>query len=55
MLDETIDLLTKQMIEKDFQLKKENKDVVIKMKPTDLYNFCIKLIKLIKRVESIGK
>lgn len=53
MLDETIELLTKQMLEDTFENKKEGKDVTIKMKKSDLYKFCIKLVKLIKSVDEM--
>ncbi len=52
MLDDTIEILTNQMIEEHFKVKQENKEVIIKMRMVDLYRFCIKLIKLIKEVES---
>jgi len=51
MLNETIELLTKQMIEETFEEKKNNREIVIRMTKTDLYKFCIKLVKLIKEVD----
>lgn len=51
MLEDSIEILTKQMIEEIFKSKEENKEIVIKMTKTDLYKFCIKLIKLIKEIE----
>lgn len=51
MLDDTIELLTKQMLEDLFNQKENNKTEIIKMSKTDLYKFCIKLVKLIQRVE----
>lgn len=51
MLDETIELLTRQMLEDVFNDKKENKQELITMSKTDLYQFCIKLVKLIQQVE----
>ena len=51
MLNETIEILTKQMIEESFEEKKNNQEIVIKMTKTDLYKFCIKLVKLIKEVD----
>lgn len=53
MLDDTIELLTKQMLEDVFNDKKENKEKLITMSKADLYKFCIKLIKLIKQIESM--
>ncbi len=50
MLNETIEILTKQMIEKDFQLKKDNLEEIVKIRKIDLYKFCIKLVKLIKKI-----
>lgn len=51
VLDDTIGLLTKQMLEDVFKDKKENKEKLITMSKADLYKFCIKLVKLIQRVE----
>jgi hypothetical protein len=53
MLNETIDLLTRQMLEDVFKDKKENKKELITMSKTDLYKFCIKLVKLIQKVENM--
>lgn len=53
MLDDTIELLTKQMLEDVFKDRKENKKELITMSKTDLYKFCIKLVKLIQRVEKM--
>lgn len=53
MLEETIELLTKQMLEDIFKAKKENKTEKITMTKTDLYKFCIKLVKLIYQVENM--
>lgn len=53
LLEDTIEELTKQMIEETFDLKDKSKEKVITMKKTDLYKFCIKLIKLIKRVSEM--
>ncbi len=52
-LDDTIELLTKQMLEDVFKDKKENKKELITMSKTDLYKFCIKLVKLIQQVEKM--
>lgn len=52
-LDDTIELLTKQMLEGVFKDKKENKKELITMSKTDLYKFCIKLVKLIQQVENM--
>lgn len=53
MLDDTIELLTKQMLEDVFKDKKENKKEMITMSKVDLYKFCIKLVKLLKRIENM--
>lgn len=53
MLDETIELLTKQMLQDVFKDKQTNNNTLITMTKADLYRFCIKLIKLIQRVESM--
>jgi len=54
MLDDTIELLTKQMLKDVFNDKKKNKEEMITMSKTDLYKFCISLVKLIKRIEEMG-
>lgn len=52
MLDEVIELLTKQMLQDVFKDKQtNNNNVLITMTKAELYRFCIKLIKLIQRVE----
>ena len=51
MLDEAIELLTKQMLQDVFKDKQTNQNALITMTKADLYRFCIKLIKLIQRVE----
>ena len=48
ILEEAIEILTKQMIEEFFVDKNEKKYIITKQ---DLYTFSIKLIKVIKRVE----
>lgn len=53
VLDDAIELLTKQMLEDVFKDKKENKKEMITMSKADLYKFCIDLVKLIKRVENM--
>jgi len=53
MLDDAIELLTRQMLEDVFGDKKENKNKMITMSKADLYRFCIKLVKLIQRVENM--
>lgn len=53
MLEETIDLLTKQMLEDVFDDKKNNKTQMITMSKADLYRFCIKLVKLIQQIENM--
>lgn len=53
MLDDTIELLTKQMLEDVFKDKKENKEKLITMSKADLYKFCIRLVKLIQQVENM--
>ena len=52
-LEDTIELLTKQMLEDVFKDKKENKQELITMSKTDLYKFCIKLVKLIQQIENM--
>ena len=47
MLDETIEELTKQMIKDKFE-NEEEKYIITK---TELYLFCIKLIKTIREVK----
>ena len=53
MLNETIDLLTRKMLEEAFKDKKNNQKQMITMSKADLYKFCIKLIKLIQRIENM--
>lgn len=53
MLEDTIDLLTRQMLEDVFKDKKENKKQMITMSKADLYKFCIKLVKLIQQIENM--
>lgn len=53
MLDEAIDLLTRQMLEDVFDDKKNKKMQVITMSKADLYRFCIKLVKLIQQIENM--
>ena len=52
-LEDTIELLTKQMLEDVFKDKKDNKKELITMSKTDLYKFCIRLVKLIQQVENM--
>ena len=52
-LHDTIELLTKQMLEYVFKDKKENKQELITMSKADLYKFCIRLVKLIQQVENM--
>ena len=51
MLDETIEELTKILIKTDFEIKENKKSEYIKIKRTDLVRFCIKIIKLIRKVK----
>ena len=53
VLGDTIELLTKQMLEDVFKDKKEHKKEMITMSKADLYKFCIDLVKLIQRVENM--
>ena len=53
VLDDTIELLTKQMLEDVFKDKKENKKELITMSKADLYKLCIDLVKHIKQVENM--
>ena len=52
-LEDTIELLTKQMLEDVYKDKKENKQELITMSKADLYKFCIRLVKLIQQVENM--
>ena len=52
-LEDTIELLTKQMLEDVFKDKKENKQELITMSKADLYKYCIRLVKLIQQVENM--
>ena len=52
-LEDTIELLTKQMLEDVFKDKKENKQELITMSKADLYKFCIRLVKIIQQVENM--
>lgn len=51
MLNDVIEILTKQMLKDTYQDRKNNKDTKIVMTKAEFYNFCIKLIKVIKEVE----
>ncbi len=53
MLDDTIELLTKQMIEQEFKDRELEKVQMITLSKVNLYKFSIKLVKLIKQTESI--
>lgn len=53
MLDDTIELLTKQMLEDLFKNKQENKKELITMSKADLCKFCIKLVQLLKQVDEM--
>ena len=53
MLDDSIEILTKQMLESAFKDKKNKHNTIIKMTKTELYQFCIKLIKTIKEAETM--
>ena len=53
ILEDTIELLTNQMLEDVFKDKKENKQELITMSKADLYKFCIRLVKLIQQVENM--
>lgn len=53
MLEETIDILTRQMLEDVFNDKKNKQKQMIIMSKADLYKFCIKLVKLIQRIENM--
>ena len=55
MLDEAIELLTKQMIKETFENKDGNKETILVMSKVELYKFCIKLVKLIKRINEMEK
>ncbi len=51
MLDDTIELLTKQMIEQEFKDRELDKVQMITLSKVDLYKFSIKLVKLIQKTE----
>lgn len=51
MLDETIEELTRILIKMDFENKEKNQTEYIKIKRTDLVRFCIKLVKLVRKVK----
>ncbi len=51
ILNDAIDILSKDMIKNDLENKKNDKEVYIKIKKTNLYSFCIKLLKLIKEID----
>lgn len=53
ILDDSVEILTKKMLEEVFKDKKENKKEMIIMSKADLYKFCIKLVKLIQRIENM--
>ena len=55
MLDEAIELLTKQMLKEAFENKDGNKETILVMSKVELYKFCIKLVKLIKRINEMEK
>lgn len=49
LLDDAIEILTKMLIKEDIENKDKNKKYAITK--VDLYKFCIKLLKVIKRYE----
>lgn len=49
LLDDAIEILTKMLIKEDIENKNNNKKYVINK--IDLYKFCIKLLKVIKKYE----
>lgn len=51
MLNDTIEILTKQMIENDFKDKSSKTHKIVKLTKTQLYQFCIRLVKIIREVE----
>ena len=52
MLDETIDLLTRQMLEDVFNDKKNKQKQMITMSKADLYKFCQLMLKLfLKKIQ----
>ena len=48
MEDEAIEILTEMMIKDAFEDKKCNKTTKTMLTKTELYKFCIKLLKLVK-------
>lgn len=53
MIEETIDILTNQMIRDKFKSNKNDDNQTIVMTKFDLYKFSIKLLKLIKQYENM--
>lgn len=51
MLDDVIHILTQMMLKESFKEKQNNKSSKLVMSKSELYRFCIKLIKFIKKVE----
>jgi len=54
LLDDSIQIITKMLIEEDFKIKNKNieqKQFIIN--PIQLYKFCIKLLKILKRVDEM--
>ena len=49
ILDDTVELITRQMLKDVFVDGK--KDELVTMKKSDLYKLCIKLVKLIQQIE----
>lgn len=53
ILDEALDYITKIMLKSRYEEVKSKKEEVITMRKVDFYNFCIKLVKLLKNVEEM--
>ena len=49
MIAEAIEILTKMLIEESFKNKGKDEETKVVMTKVELYQFCIKLLKLIER------
>ena len=53
MIQEAIGKITELLIQKDIEVKKNDENEYIKIKRTDLYCFCIKLLKILEEQEEL--
>lgn len=44
-----IEILTEMKLRKYIENKKNNKKIIVKIKEENLYDFCIKLLKIVER------